>query len=249
MGSDMASAPAMGSEKESIPTTGSSNSDNMEDPTFQKVTPKNLKPKDLVGRTILLDQDDGTKLRAKILKFVNNSKDDNIKNSQALKFLISMGKDKHEELLSYQQILDHINKDMEDTRKWNFHEILAHQGPLTKEHPDYNGSSYNLKIEWESGEITYEPLNVIAIDDPTTCAAYAAKHNLLETPGWKRFSRLAKRQKKMLRMAKQVKLRSFCTATKYMYDVEIPKDYRDAVRLDEINGNTKWQDCTKLEMG
>jgi hypothetical protein len=36
---------------------------------------------------------------------------------------------------------------MEDTRKWNFREILAHQGPLTKEHPDYNGSSYNLKIK------------------------------------------------------------------------------------------------------
>jgi hypothetical protein len=34
-----------------------------------------------------------------------------------------------------------------------------------------------------------------------------------------------------------------------MYGVEIPKDYRDAVRLDEINGNTKWQGCTKLEMG
>jgi hypothetical protein len=150
-----------------------------------------------------------------------------------------MGKDKHEELLSYQQILDHINKDMEDTRKWNFCEILAHQGPLTKEHPDYNGSSYNLKIEWESGEITYEPLNVIAIDEPTTCVAYTAKHNLLVTPGWKRFSRLAKRQNKMLRMANQVKLRSFRTATKYMYGVKIPKDYRDAVRPDEINGNTK----------
>jgi hypothetical protein len=175
---------------------------------------------------------------------------DDIKNSKSLKFLISMGKDKHEELLSYQQILDHINKDMEDTRKLNFHEILAHQGPLTKEHPDYNGcSSYNLKIEWESGEITYEPLKVIAIDDPTTYAAYTAKHDLLETSGWKRFSRLAKRQKKMLSMANQVKLQLFRTATKYMYGVEIPKDYRDAVRLDEINGNTKWQDCTKLEMG
>jgi hypothetical protein len=34
-----------------------------------------------------------------------------------------------------------------------------------------------------------------------------------------------------------------------MYGVEIPKDYRDAVRLNEINGNMKWQDCTKLEMG
>jgi hypothetical protein len=92
MGSDLASAPTMGSEKESTPTTGSSNNDNTEDPTFQKVTPENLKPKDLVGRTILLNHDDGTKLRAKILKFVNNSKDDDIKNSQALKFHISMVK-------------------------------------------------------------------------------------------------------------------------------------------------------------
>jgi hypothetical protein len=155
MGSDTALAPTMGSEKESTTTTGSSDNDNTEDPTFQKVTPENLKPKDLIARTILLDQDDGTtKLHAKILKFVNDSKDDDVKNSKALKFVISMGKDKHEELLSYQQILDHINKDMEDTRKWTFRKILAHQGPLTKEHPDYNGSSYNLKIEWESGEIT-----------------------------------------------------------------------------------------------
>jgi hypothetical protein len=57
------------------------------------------------------------------------------------------------------------------------------------------------------------------------------------------------RQNEMLRMANQVRLRSFRTATKYMYGVEIPKDHRDAVRLDEINGNTEWQDCTKLEMG
>jgi hypothetical protein len=41
-------------------------------------------------------------------------------------------------------------------------------------------------------------------------------------------------------MANQVKLRSFSTATKYMYGIEIPKDYRDAVCFDEINGNTKW---------
>jgi hypothetical protein len=54
--------------------TGSSDDDNTEDPTFQKVTPENLKPKDLVGRTILLDQDDDTKLRAKILKFVSDTK-------------------------------------------------------------------------------------------------------------------------------------------------------------------------------
>ena len=29
------------------------------------------------------------------------------------------------------------------------------------------------KIEWETGEVTFEPLSVIAADDPITCAAYA----------------------------------------------------------------------------
>jgi hypothetical protein len=48
---------------------------------------------------------------------------------------------------------------------------------------------------------------------------------------------LSMRQNEMLRMANQVRLRSFRTATKYMYGVEIPKDHRDAVRHDEINGN------------
>ena len=33
-----------------------------------------------------------------------------------------------------------------------------------------------------------------------------------------------------------------------MYGYEVPFDYNDAVRLDRINGNTKWQDCTALEM-
>ena len=33
-----------------------------------------------------------------------------------------------------------------------------------------------------------------------------------------------------------------------MYGFEIPKDYNDALRLDRLHNNTKWQDCTKLEM-
>jgi hypothetical protein len=37
-----------------------------------------------------------------------------------------------------------------------------------RDHPNYNGLAYNMKIEWENGEITNEPLNVIASDDPVT---------------------------------------------------------------------------------
>jgi hypothetical protein len=63
---------------------------------------------------------------------------------------------------------------------------------------------------------------------------------------WKRF--LAKRAKKMLCMVNQSKLRSYQTCKKYMYGFEIPRGHEDAIRLDKLHGNDKWQSATKLEM-
>ena len=48
--------------------------------------------------------------------------------------------------------------------------ILSHSGPLNPDDKDYKGSTYNVMIEWEGGEITSEPLSLIAKDDPVTCA-------------------------------------------------------------------------------
>ena len=39
-------------------------------------------------------------------------------------------------------------------------------------------------IEWESGEISAEPLVVVAKDDPVAVAIYAKDNDLLDTPGW-----------------------------------------------------------------
>ena len=33
-----------------------------------------------------------------------------------------------------------------------------------------------------------------------------------------------------------------------MYGYQVPKDYKEALLLDEQNGNTRWADCTNLEM-
>ena len=49
-------------------------------------------------------------------------------------------------------------------------------------------------------------------------------------------------------MENQAKLRSHHITPKYMYGYEIPFNYEDAMRLDILNGNTLWQDCTKKEM-
>jgi hypothetical protein len=40
-------------------------------------------------------------------------------------------------------------------------------------------------VKWESGETTYEPLDLIASDDPVTCAEYSKETDLLGTTGRK----------------------------------------------------------------
>ena len=102
-------------------------------------------------------------------------------------------------------------------------------------------------IEWENGEVTSEPLQVIAADDPVTCAIYAKVNGILDPSGWKRFKGIAKREKKFTRMVNQAKLRSFNTAPRYKYGYEVPRTYDQAMRLDERNKNTLWKDAVSLE--
>ena len=52
-------------------------------------------------------------------------------------------------------------------------------------------------VEWETGEITEEPLSLIAADDPVTCAEYTKKHDLLHLDGWKRLKHIAKNEKQL----------------------------------------------------
>ena len=90
---------------------------------------------------------------------------------------------------------------------YRFKCIKDHKGPYTSSDPEYNGSSYNLLIEWETGEQTWEPLSNIIASDPYTCAVYAKEHNLLNTPGWKLLKRHARTARRLIRTLKKSKYR------------------------------------------
>ena len=94
-------------------------------------------------------------------------------------------------------------------------------------------------VEWETDEITYEPLKIIIADDPATCAIYGKNNNLLDEEGWKRLKPIARRQPKLLRLANQAKLRSFRLTLKQKYVYEVPRNYSHAKEIDLANGNTK----------
>jgi hypothetical protein len=93
-----------------------------------------------------------------------------------------------------------------------------------------------------------EPLLVIAADNPVTCAVYAREHDLLDVEGWKRFQNLAKHEKHFLRLVKQAKVKSYRQSPKYKFGYRIPKDYEEALKLDELNQNTKWEEATITKM-
>jgi hypothetical protein len=66
-----------------------------------------------------------------------------------------------------------------------------HQGPLTPKDDDWDGSTYNVMIKWQNGEINSKPLLIFATDDPISCALYVQDNRLLECNGWKRFKGIA----------------------------------------------------------
>jgi hypothetical protein len=142
-------------------------------------------PEELTGRTFLVPIEDGQVHRAKIVQAIEEQQYAASLDPTHLKFCCSMNEDEYEEILSYQEIIDYLEKDEDNPVVWKFKKIVSHQGPLTPNSPGYKGSSYNVQVEWENGEVTDEPLSIIAADDPVTCAVYARDHNLLSMPGWK----------------------------------------------------------------
>ena len=106
----------------------------------------------------------------------------------------------------------------------------------------------NVQIEWETGEIIFEPLSVIAADDHITCASYAKEKNLYNLYGWKRFGHLTKKEKQLTRTMKQSKLRQVRHAKKYMCGFLIPRNYTEALEFDKANNYSKWYDTTKAEL-
>jgi len=213
-----------------------------------------IDPKDLIGRTFLKDtEEDGQRFRARVVRAIVENKEELKACPDYLKFICEVPNSEIDEIFTYNEILDYIERDNNDIENdteqlYKFRQITAHQGPLRSTDKDYKGSTYNVLVEWESGESTYEPLDLIAADDPVTCAEYATKHDLLDTPGWKRFKSYGKNAKKLERMINQAKLHSYRREPFWKFGVLVPRNHKQVLEIDEKNKNTLWQEAEATEM-
>ena len=193
---------------------------------------------DLIGRTCLLPpEENGERHRAKVTrKVVEIIDQEDGQRVENINFILDIGNGKVEELISYNQLLEHLENAQDhdmgmDQELYKFRAIIGHQGPLLASDPDWKGSKYNVQVEWETGEITFEPLSIIAADDPVTCAAYAKENDLLALEGWHRFRSLAKKDKVLARAIKQSKIRQVRRSQTYMFGYLIPRNYMEADRI------------------
>jgi len=222
-----------------------------------------IDPSELIGRTFLMDKEDGQRHRARILNVIDEEEickrldkheRELFRQPGHVQFVCSVNDDAYEEILSYNELMDYIEKDEQQHQDedgnglWKFKRVIGHEGPFKPSDPEYKGSRYNVLVEWENGEITSEPLSIFGKDDPVTCAVYAREHGLLEEEGWRRFKGIAKREKKMLRMVNQSRIKATRNAPKYKFGYRIPRNYDEAMQLDLKNGNTLWHDAIVLEM-
>ena len=171
-------------------------------------------PSDLFGGTFHLPpEENGERHRAKVIRQVVDIIDqDNHERVENINFILDIGNGKVENLISYKKLFEHLEngKDHDmgmDQEPYRFRAIIGHQGPLFASDPDWKRTKYNVQVEWEAGEITFEPLSIIAADDPVTCAAYAKENDLLALEGWCRIRSLAKKDKVLARAIKQSKIR------------------------------------------
>ena len=195
-------------------------------------------PDDLIGRTFLLPKNkQGERLRAtrkrKVIETSNLLDDQHDNAIEKINFHLDVGQGRAEAIMSYVKNLDHLDHQEQQEDLYKFRAITGHQGPLSPQDENYKGSKYNVMVEWETGEITEEPLSLISADDPVTCAEYAKKHDLLHLDGWKRLKHIAKNQKQLTRAINQSKIRQVRRSAVYQFCFLIPKDYKQALHLDE----------------
>ena len=103
-------------------------------------------------------------------------------------------------------------------------------------------------VLWDDGSESWEPLLLMATTDPVTLARYAKYNDLLETPGWKRFKRIAKRKKKYIWMVRQARAAHVCHAKANKFGIRVPRTYREACEIDNECGNRLWQEAIDKEM-
>jgi hypothetical protein len=103
---------------------------------------------------------------------------------------------------------------------------------------------WSMCLEWKDGSTSWERLADLKESNPVEIADYAVTHGSESKPvfaWWVPFT-LKHQSRIIAAVNKRYHKRT------HKFGIEIPKTYKDCVRMDKENGNTHWQDAIQKEM-
>ena len=116
----------------------------------------------LEGTFVLPPGHNGERLRAQVTrKVVEDIEQADGERVQKLSVILGVGNGKLEEIISYNHLVDHLeaaaneNNEISDDL-FKFRALIGHQGPLKPTDPNWKGCKYNVLVDWEIGEKTYD---------------------------------------------------------------------------------------------
>ena len=125
-------------------------------------------PKEVIGRTFIKNVQ-GQPHKFKVIEETDEHK-----------YLCQIGDSHREEILNYNEIMDHANH---KRNREEYEETFAFDNIL--QHRKGKDRKYEVLVQWVKGETSWEPLKMMIKEDPITLAEYAADHQMLDLDQWK----------------------------------------------------------------
>ena len=183
---------------------------------------------------------------------------------------LEQGSMEHDQIESVKEVNDHLSRpdEMEGIGGSCVQEIVGHDWRLGQAH---------FKVQWSSGNTSWEHLKDMREDYPRMTAQYVVANKVSRSKrGGDRVLQWAKKvvrdmdravrrivrlydiylddhddvrmTRRVQKDSKKKKRKKFTTAPIYKYGVEVPRHAEHAKKIDAANGNTFWQDAFEKEV-
>jgi hypothetical protein len=104
---------------------------------------------------------------------------------------------------------------------------------------------WQLLVEWNNGETEWIALKDLKDSNPIELAEYAVANKIHNEPAFNWWVDFALRKRNRIVSKAQTKY----WKTTHKFGIRIPKNLKEALELDKLNGNDYWEQSVKKEMG
>jgi hypothetical protein len=136
-------------------------------------------------------------------------------------------------------IVDHRNDDTAVERA----DMYVQRG--SKKQLKKTTKGWKLCVEWKDGSTSWERLADLIESNRVEVAEYATTHGIENEPAFLWWVPYTPRQRNRIIAAVNNRYHKHT----HKFGIEVPKTCEDCLRIDRENGDTKWQDAIRKEMG